>query len=244
MSNTATDPLPTPGPRPQWAAGEAPPAGSPTNGWSWPQMNRWLVERRNAGVRPDQITGELVGAGWDADAAARLSLRSLRSADRQTLLYASLNLSVGFAALGAATSAHLILAGNPEPVELTCMLTLFLTASPIAAFVWRSARRVEVRSRFVMWSGSRRGWFGALALCTGLVGIVRLLTYVFLAIATLTGASDQDFSVISAAQVAVSLAVSLPLFAWSFREWRRSNLVIAALAADGAPSSAVGPDPS
>lgn len=206
--------------------------GTPPALWHHQGMHRWLSERRNAGIRPDVITAELVAAGWDADAAARWSLRSLRSADRQTLTYATLNLAAGFAALGAATSAHLIIAGNPDPIELTFMLTLWLIATPIAIVVWFAARCIEARSAFVMWSGSRRGWYGALAFCTGLVGIARLLTYVFHAIATLTGASTGEFTVAAAAQVAVSLAVSVPMFLWSFREWRRSNLVISTLGGD------------
>lgn len=206
--------------------------GTPPALWHHQGMHRWLSERRNAGIRPDVITAELVAAGWDADAAARWSLRSLRSADRQTLTYATLNLAAGFAALGAATSVHLIIAGNPDPIELTFMLTMWLIATPIAIVVWFAARRIEARSAFVMWSGSRRGWYGALAFCTGLVGITRLLTYVFHAIATLTGASTGDFTVAAAAQVAVSLAVSIPMFLWSFREWRRSNLVISTLGGD------------
>ncbi len=195
-------------------------------------LQRWLTERRNAGVRPDAIAAELVGAGWDADGAARISLRSLRSSDRQTLTYAALTLSAGLAALGAATSAHLIVDGNPDPVLLTCMLTMWLIATPIAVVVGCAARRVESRSSFVMWSGARRGWYGTLALCTGLVGIGRLLHYVFAAIATLTGASSGEFTAAAAAQVGLSLAVSIPMFLWSFREWRRSNLVISALSSD------------
>ena len=196
------------------------------------RLQRWLTERRNAGVRPDAIAAELVASGWDADTAARLSLRSLRSSDRQTLTYAVLTLAAGFAALGAASSAHLIIDGNPDPILLTCMLTLWLIATPIAVVVRFAARRVESRSSFVMWSGSRRGWYGALASCTALVGIERLLNYVFHAIATLTGASSGDFTLAAAAQVVISLAVSIPMFLWSFREWRRSNLVISALSGD------------
>ncbi|MDQ2678969.1 MAG: hypothetical protein M3Y51_09515 [Actinomycetota bacterium] len=206
--------------------------------WDHQRMQRWLAERRNAGVRPDAVASELIATGWDADAAARLALRSLRSSDRQTLTYAALNLAAGFAALGAASSAHLIIDGNPDPTLLTCMLTMWLIATPIAIVVWCAARRIESRSSFVMWSGSRRGWYGALAFCTGLVGIGRLLNYVFHAIATLTGASSGDFTVAAAMQVALSLAVSIPMFLWSFREWRRSNLVIAALSVDTAADRA------
>lgn len=193
-------------------------------------LRQWLVLQRNAGRTPEQISTDLVGAGWDADTAARTSLRSLRSADRQTLTYASLNLAAGFGALGLASSAHLLLAGNPQPVQLTWMLSTVFVAGPIAVAVAVAARRVEARSRYVMWSASRRGWFGALALCTGVVGIARLLVHLFSAIATLTGASSRSFTAASAGQVAVTLLIAVPLFVWSFREWRRSNLVISTLA--------------
>ena len=192
-------------------------------------LQQWLVLQRNAGRTPEQISAELVTSGWDADTAARTSLRSLRSVDRQTLTYASLNLAAGFGALGLASSAHLILAGNPEPVELTWMLTTALVAGPIALVVAAAARRIEGRSRYVMWSASRRGWFGALALCTGVVGVARLLIYLFSALSTLTGASSGAFTAASAGQVAVTLLAAGPLFIWTFHEWRRSNLVISAL---------------
>jgi hypothetical protein len=206
------------------------PTGDPWSiGPSAATLSHWLVQERNAGHTPDRIATQLVDAGWDADTAARTSLRSLRSADRQTLTYAALNLAAGLAALGLASSTHLILAGNPQPQELTWMLTVTLIAGPIAAAVAVAARRIEARSNYVMWSASRRGWYGALALCTGVVGIVRLLVYLFSAIATITGASRESFTVVSAGQVAVTLAVAIPLFVWTFQEWRRSNLVISAL---------------
>jgi len=48
----------------------------------------------------------------------------------------------------------------------------------------------------------------------------------------------------SAGQVLVTLVVAIPLFVWSFREWRRSNLVISALSdpADSAGSPLGGAD--
>ena len=201
-------------------------------GWTDLGLRNWLTARRNAGETPADIAEELVRSGWDADTSARVALRSLRSADRQTLTYATLCLSAGLAGLGIASSGHLILDGNPEPMTLTTMLTLALVATPIAVVAALGARRAEQRSTFVMWSPSRRGWFGALALCTGFVGIVRLLGYVFGALATLTGAVDDDFSVVAAVQVLVTLSIALPLFIVGFREWRRSNLVIAALSDD------------
>ena len=215
--------------------GDPPP--SPSNFVSLetpPSLRQWLVLRRNSGATPEEISAELVDRGWDADAAARVSLGSLRSADRQTLTYAAATITAGLAGLGLASAAHLILAGNPRPMDLTLMLTVWMIATPIAVVTTVAARRAEARSPFVMWSPSRRAWFGALALCTGAIGLLRLLAYLFLAIATLTGASDEPFTVVAAAQVAVTLAVAIPLFSWSFREWRRSNLVITALGSEAA----------
>jgi hypothetical protein len=200
-------------------------------------LQRWLVQQRNAGATPADVTEQLIAAGWDADTSARVSLRSLRSADRQSLTYAGWCWSTGLAALGLASSAHLVLSGNPAPMTLTLMLTLTIVAGPIAVVCAVAARRVERRSRFVLWSPTRRGWFGLLALCTGVVGLVRLLSYVFGALATLTGASDDDLSVAHLAQVLVSVAIAVPLFVWSFHEWRRSNLVITALGHEGDPAS-------
>lgn len=222
-------------------AGEHPPTGdrsgsvaATTGYWGYPTQRQWLVEQRNAGHTPSEITQQLIDTGWDADNAARASLHSLRSSDRQTLTYSVLTLASGFAALGLATSLHLMLAGNPDPYQLTYMLSLCVVMAPIAVVAGFAARRVEARSRFVMWSSSRRGWFGALAICTAVVGVGRLLTYVFHAIASLTGAYDEPLTVASSAQVVVSLAVSIPLFVWSFTQWRRSNVVIGTLAASDA----------
>lgn len=212
----------------------------------FPNTGQWLIDQRNAKATPDEITTRLISNGWDADSAARASLRSLRSSDRHTLTYAALNLSTGLAALGLATALHLLIAGNPDPHALTWMLTMTVITTPIAAVSGYFTHRAERTSDFVMWSPSRRGWFGALAVCTGIVGLVRLIAYVYNAIATLTGASTERFSLESASQVVVSTAISIPLFVWSFIQWRRSNLVISALTSDEqvsrrASASPVGP---
>lgn len=194
------------------------------------ERRQWLVTRRNAGCTPAEITEELVASGWDADTAAAVSLQSLRSSDRQTLTYAVLTLASGLGALATATSAHLMLEGNPDPWALTTSLATAIVLVPIAVIAGVAARRAENRSRFVLWSPSRRGWFGALAVCTALVGLYRLLSYLVLALATLTGARDESLDVATGSQVLVSLAVSIPLFVWSFAQWRRSNIVLSSLA--------------
>ncbi len=192
-------------------------------------MATWLTTQRNSGATPGEIAEQLIGQGYSADGAAAQSMRSLRSSDRQSLLFASLTISAGFAALSFATSMHQLIAGNPDPVGLATMLSLFIVSLPIAVTCGVLAHRAEQRSKFVLWSPSRRGWYGALALSAASVGIVRLLAYLFDMISTLTGASHEPWTFASLSQVLVSVGVAVPLFAWSFYQWRRSNLVSGAI---------------
>lgn len=226
MHTTTPTPAPAGAQRP---AGDTAPQRSLFGGDG---LHHWLVRQRNNGATPDAIARALIASGWDADRAAATALRSLRSTDRQTLTYAGLTVSAGLGALGTATSLHLVLAGNPDPELLAWTLCVALVALPVAAAIGYFASRIERRSRYVMWSASRRSWFGALALSAVTVGTIRLLTYLYQAMTTLTGASPNDSAGTDAAQVGVSLVVAVPLFIWSFLEWRRSNLVISALGED------------
>lgn len=192
------------------------------------QIHAWLISRRNAGATPAHIASELVAAGWDADSAARAALSSLRSSDRRSILYAALTTAAGVAALAAATGAHLLLDGNPDPELTAASLTVALVVAPIAVWCAVLAQRAENTSRFAVWSPDRRFWFGALAGCTAAVGLLRALTYVYRVIAGLTGAAVAPSSA-DLAQVAVSLGISVPLFVWSAAQWRRSNVALAAL---------------
>ena len=210
-----------------------PPGGAQLNqrspqGPSGPSLRGWLVGRRNEGATPAVIASELVGGGWDADAAARAALSSLRSSDRRGGLYAALTATCGLAALAFATAAHLVLAGNVDPAATASALTVAVVLVPLAAWCAVLASRVERTSRFVVWSPERRFWFGALAGCTAAVGVVRALAYTYAVIAGYTGAAAQP-SGADLAQVAVTLGVALPLFVWSFTQWRSSNVVLTAL---------------
>ncbi len=193
-------------------------------------LQAWLVEHRNRGTTPDRVAAELVANGWDADAAARVAMRSaaIGGPGDPELRCAHPRRRARRARRGRRDAPR----ARREPGPVAAHLDAVDRGRGGADH--RRCGLVGPRgpgafSRFVMWSPSRRGWFGALALCTGAVGLVRLLGYVFAAIATLTGASDRPFTAVAAAQVAVSLAVAVPLFVWSLREWRRSNLVISAL---------------
>jgi hypothetical protein len=190
----------------------------------------WLVAQRNAGRTPAEITNQLVDAGWDADQAARWSLRSLRSSDHHHLTYAAVTWMTGLAALSGATSLHLLLDKNPEPVALAIALTLFFATAPLAVWSHIAMRRAEEESPYAIWSPDRRLWFATLATCSGIVGLIRLLGFLYLVSASLTGAIDKPLDAAAVVQVLVSVGVSVPLFVWSLREWRRSALLVSGLA--------------
>jgi hypothetical protein len=190
---------------------------------------RWLVERRNAGATPADLATELVGAGWSADDAASAALRSLRRADRRPLLWFSLCWAAGLAAVGFTTAVHQLLSPFPDRPLAALALTVSLVMAPIAVACGIAARRVEARSPFAVWSPERRFWFATLATCTAVVGLVRLIAYLYEVVASIVAATTEPLYGRDLAQVALSLSVALPLFWWSFTEWRRSNVAISGL---------------
>jgi hypothetical protein len=132
---------------------------------------------------------------------------------------------------------HQLLREWPDRQLAALALTVAIIAAPIAVATGWTARRTERRSAHAVWSPSRRAWFGTLATCTAVVGIVRLVTYLYRVMATLTDATSRPLSAVDLWQVAISLVVAIPLFTWSFIEWRRSNVVISGLA-DAQPGAA------
>lgn len=197
--------------------------------FSGPEADAWLTGRRNQGATPAEIADELVAHGWPADLAARRALESLRSSDRQSVLWFSLCWAAGLAAVGFTTGVHQLLMTYPDRTLAAGALTLAVVMAPIAAICAVLARRSEQRSSFAVWSPDRRVWFGTLAVCTAVVGIIRLITYVYAVIATMVAATPEPLYGTDLAQVLVSLAVAVPLFWWSASEWRRSNVVLSGL---------------
>ena len=195
-----------------------------------PNLEAWLVTCRNAGATPPEIADTLISAGWSADHAATASLGSLRSTDQQQLLWFSLCWSAGLAAVGLTTTLHQMLSAYPNPQLAALTLTVSLVMAPIAFLCNWQAGRTEESSMFAVWSPSRRLWFGTLASCTAVVGLVRLISYLYTVMFSLLSPRGQipldgrDF-----AQVMVSLAVAIPMFTWSFTQWRRSNVAISGL---------------
>jgi len=194
-----------------------------------PGLRQWLVQRRNDGATPDEICAQLVDSGMDADSAAQLSLRSLRASDRHRLLYIGQCWGAGLGALGAGTAAHLALAGAEDRLDIAMWLTVMLVATPIAVACGAWARRVEDEEAHAIWSPTRRTLFAALAACTGVVGIVRALSYVFLVMAAMVEVEGYELTPASLVQVMVTLGLAGPLFWWSLVEWRRSNVAMRSL---------------
>ncbi len=204
------------------------------------QTRAWLVQRRNAGATPDQLSDELIAAGFDADSAARTALGSLRVRDQHRLVYWTLTFSAGFGALALASALHLMLAGNPSPLTLAWWLTLALIAAPLCGVSYHWARAVERTEPHAIWSPTRRALFAVLAGITATVGLARLFAYLFDFVAAITGVQGYRLNSESLGQVIVSLAVAVPLFAWSLTEWRRSNVVYRTLTADSSSSPGAG----
>lgn len=210
--------------------------------WWRPEVAEWLAQQRNAGATPATIASELVARGWDADTAADTARRSLRRSDHHRVLYGALCWSAGLGSLGLATGLHQVLADTPAPGLAALAFTLAVVLLPLAAWCAWLARSVESTSPHAVWSPTRRMWFATLAALTATIGLVRLITYVYLVIASLTGARSAPLSTGDQLQVLVSLGIVIPLFAWSFREWRRSDVVISGLR-DDVPTDGAGTGP-
>jgi membrane protease YdiL (CAAX protease family) len=192
----------------------------------------WLTFQRNQGRNPAQIADQLVDHGWSADEAAKAALGSLRSSDRQPVLWFALCWAAGLAGLGFGTAAHQLLMASPNRSLAAISLTLGIVMAPIAVGCSVAARRIESSSPFAVWSPERRMWFGTLALCTAVVGLVRLITYLYLVISAILASPQQPLYGTDLAHVVVSLGLAIPLFWWSFGEWRRSNVVLSGLPGD------------
>ena len=197
--------------------------------WWQPEVVEWLAQQRNDGATPADIATRLVARGWDADAAAETAEHSLRRSDHHRALYGALCWSAGLGALGLATGLHQVLADTPAPRLAAISFTLAVVLIPLAAWCAWSARSLEATSPHAVWSPTRRMWFATLAALTAIVGLIRLITYVYLLIAALTGARSSPLSPSDQLQVLVSLSIVIPLFAWSFHEWRRSDVVMSGI---------------
>ena len=193
------------GPRPR-------PTGPPTR-WGRPDVTEWLVARANAGATPPSSPPSWSpGMGRrrsrDADdpcAAATTGCCTERCAGRSD--------SAPSAWPPDCTSSW----PTPRPRVGRAAFTLAVVPLPLAGWCPWSAQQVEASSAHAVWSPTRRMWFATPA-CTAIIGLIRLITYVYLVIAAMTGARhavdpDDQF------QVLISLAIVVLLFVWSFHEW-------------------------
>ena len=229
---------------PASSARTAAPAAVPASA-SW-NLTNWLTAQRNLGVTPDVIAQRLVANGWSGDTAARTALTSLRNADRHRLIYSGLCWGAGITALALATAIHLILGrtqsamGTWEREYLAFLITTVVILAPITITCGVFANRIEATDPFAIWSPTRRSLFGLLAGCTATVGLIRLLSYTYSLVASITGAHER-LDGAQLVQVLVSLSIAVPLFAWSLLEWRRSNVAIRSLATSETSTSGHNP---
>ncbi|NLA37602.1 MAG: hypothetical protein GX868_18215, partial [Actinobacteria bacterium] len=167
---------------------------------------------------------------------------SLRTTDRHRLIYSGLCWGAGFTALALATAIHLVLSQGQYAMAtwqreyLAFLITTVVILAPITVTCGVFANRIEAADPFAIWSPTRRSLFGLLAGCTATVGLIRLLTYTYSLIASITGAHAR-LDGAQLVQVLVSLSIAIPLFAWSLLEWRRSNVAIRSLSTSEQPST-------
>ena len=191
------------------------------------ELRLWLVTQRNEGRTPDVIAQSLIDCGWDQDSAAAAALGSLRSRDRHRLPYMALCWAVGLSALSLGSAGHLALDRSGELnywIRQHASMTVAVVTIPIAVLAFLATRRIEASEPHALWSPTRRSLFGALAVGSGTVGILRLLEYVHRVISALVGVDGYQFTLTSLAQVGITLGLATPLFVWSLREWKRSNV--------------------
>lgn len=183
----------------------------------------FLDDCERAFVPPERVESQLVRAGWEPYTAMQVTERYRARFDEHPLGYAGFLFSVGFSALSAGSTGHLLLAfaegRDPSPEALAFWLTILVIAVPFAIWSWLWVRRVDDSDPVAAWSGPRRTLATALLWCCGIVGGFRLLHYVFTFIATITGsgwATDRNLAV-GFAHVLVTTSITLPLGIWSFR---------------------------
>jgi len=183
----------------------------------------FLDECQSAAVHPDDVERQLVRAGWEAHTAMLVVERYRGRFDEHRLGYAGFLFAVGFAALSAGSTGHLLLAmaegADPSRDALAFWLTVLVLAIPFGIWSWMWVRRVDDADPVAAWSRPRRSLATTLLWCSGIVGGARLLHYVYTLIATLTGAhwAEDGNLLVGLANVAVTAGITIPLGTWAFR---------------------------
>jgi hypothetical protein len=186
------------------------------------ELASWFDRCEQELVHPKVVEDELRRAGWDPSEIAAAAVRYRSRFDEHPLGYSALLVATGLAALSAGTAGHMVTAGLVHPVNrgaLAVWLSLFVCSLPFAiwAHVWAS--RIDREDPVAVWSKSRRSLARALLWASGIVGIGRLVIYATQLIGTLIHAWPAGGGSVAAGaiNVAITVAVALPVGLWAFR---------------------------
>lgn len=172
------------------------------------------------GLTPDEVQRLLVRNGWRDHDASIVAHRYRARFDEHPLGYAGFFFSVGFGALALGSVGHLLLAfaegRDPSRDALAYWLTLLLIAVPFAIWSWRWVEKVDDTDPAARWSAPRMTLANVLLWCCGIVGGLRLFTYVYTVASVISGAAERDLG-IGLLNVLITAGITLPLGTWAFR---------------------------
>jgi hypothetical protein len=206
------------------SSGAHPPAG-----WTFPvpperaaAIANWLDGCELEGAHPGSIDERLRREGWSPAQSAAVAEEYRQRFNEHALGYTGLLVATGLAALAAATAGHLLAAGLDGPVNrngLALWLTLLVCAVPFAAWSHWWAATVDRDDPAAVWSRPRRQLARVLLWGSGVVGIARLMVFVARLIGVLVGATwaRGSSAVAGSINVAITIAIALPLGLWAFR---------------------------
>jgi hypothetical protein len=186
------------------------------------EVAAWLDACEADLLHPRQVEDRMRRDGWTPAQAAVTASLYRRRFNEHVLGYSALLVTTGVAALAAGTAGHILTAGYDGPINrnaLASWLTVLVCALPFAlwAHVW--AARVDRNDVVAVWSRPRHVLAKTLVWACGIVGAVRLIIYTARLIGALVGASWAAGGSLwgGAINVAITLAIALPLGFWAFR---------------------------
>jgi hypothetical protein len=207
---------------------QVPSSFRPPAGGAWPvppeqaaAIADWLDTCEREGVHPGTIDTQLRRQSWTPAQSAAVAEQYRQRFNEHSLGYSGLLVATGAAALAAGTAGHLITAGLDHPVNrnaLAIWLTLLVCALPFAAWSHWWAAGVDRDDPAAVWSRPRRGLARFLLWGAGIVGIGRLMVYAAQLIGVLVGATwaRGGSATAGALNVAITVAIALPLGLWAF----------------------------
>lgn len=184
------------------------------------QVELFLDTCEGERLRPSQVEEHLIRAGWRDVDARMVGDRYRARFDEHRLGYAGFLFSVGFSALAAGSTGHLLLAivedRDPSREALAFWITILAIAVPFGLWSWRWVTRTDDTDPVAAWSEPRRTLARTLLWCCGIVGGFRLISYVYTVASVISGAADRNLA-IGLANVAITAGITVPLGTWAFR---------------------------